>query len=280
MTTDHFGLTNIRLPGGLSAVEAGPSLTGPPSTGTSPDRPPVLLLHGMMGGAWQFSHFQRALADSGYRSLAVNYRGHHDSLPVARLGRVRVRDYLADALHACAHLGGQPLVVGQSMGGLIAQLVAARGAARAAVLVCSLPPKGIRWRGVHGPLSTVRHLPAVLLGRPLRPRRAELDDLILNGLPADRRAEFFDRQVPESSRVGAEMQVGTVEVDPAAVTCPVLSVTTGLDRLVVPGVGIRLARRYRGDHLHFADRAHYALVGEPGWELVAASIISWLDEHR
>ncbi|WP_225729430.1 MULTISPECIES: alpha/beta hydrolase [unclassified Nocardia] len=37
-------------------------------------------------------------------------------------------DYLADAAVARDHLGTDPVVVGQSMGGLIAQLLAARGA--------------------------------------------------------------------------------------------------------------------------------------------------------
>lgn len=261
----------VRLPGGLTAVDAGPK--------QGAGRPPVLLLHGMMGGAWQFSWFQRVLADAGYRSLALNYRGHHDSRPTATLGRLGVRDYLHDALDACAYLETPPIVVGQSMGGLVAQLVAAHRDVRAAVLVCSLPPAGIRWDGVRDPRLAVRHLPAVLTGLPLQPHRGELDDLIFNRIPVGQRRGFFARQVPESSRAGLQIAYGRIAVDAAAVKCPVLSVGAAHDRLVYPHIGAALADRYRGDHLPLTESGHYALVGEPGWPDVAARIVAWLDDH-
>jgi pimeloyl-ACP methyl ester carboxylesterase len=236
--------------------------------------PPVLLLHGMMGGAWQFDGFQRALRAAGYSSLALDYRGHHES--AGRLGGVR--EYVDDAAVACAALGEPPIVVGQSMGGLVAQLLAARMPVRAAVLVCSLPPRGIRWRGVRDQRFALRHASAVLTGRALTPDRAELEDLILNGF-ADESARdlYFVRQVPESSRAGVEIAYGLLDVP--RLDCPVLSVTAGADRLVFPSVGAALAERHGGELLHFEDRGHYALVGEPGWEAVAARIIGWIDER-
>jgi pimeloyl-ACP methyl ester carboxylesterase len=264
-------MSRVRLPGGLSAVEALPA--------EGPFRhAPVLLLHGMMGGAWQFERFQSELARAGYRSLAVDYRGHHDSPPVERLGRVSVLDYLADALAACAFLGGSPVAVGQSMGGLIAQLLAERDAVRAAILVCSLPPRGVRWRGVRNPRRALRHAPSSLFGQPLVPERGELDDLIFNRIPSSERSEFFERQVMESSRAGGEIAFGLIGVDASAVTCPVLSVGASHDRLVLAEVARELAAHYGGDHLQLDGAGHYALVGEPGWREVAARLIEWLDQ--
>jgi pimeloyl-ACP methyl ester carboxylesterase len=237
----------------------------------------VLLLHGMMGGAWQFRWLQPLLAQGGYASLAIDYRGHHDSPPVPNLGRTSVRDYLHDALAACSHLGGRPIVIGQSMGGLIAQMLASRDAARAAVLVCSLPPAGIRWRGARDPRMAWRHLPDTLRGRPLRPVREELDFLIFNRIPPAERREFFDRQVPESSRAGAQIAFGRIHVDARAVRCPVLSVSATHDQLVLADIGAKLARRYRGEHLQLDGAGHYALVGEPGWQEAGTRVLAWLD---
>jgi pimeloyl-ACP methyl ester carboxylesterase len=262
--------TRITLSGGLRAVDGA-------ATETTDDRPPVLLLHGMMGGAWQFDGFQRALSRAGYRSLALDYRGHHGSRPVRRLGGTRVSEYVDDALTACRHLGERPIVVGQSMGGLIAQVLAGGGNASAAVLVCSLPPRGIRWRGARDPRFAWRHLPEVVLRRPLRPHRAELDDLILNRCEPALADVMFARQVPESSRAGTEIAYGLVRAPTGPLGCPVLSVSAGQDRLVSPQVGAMLADRYEGEHLHVEDAGHYALVGEPGWERLAAQIIGWLD---
>jgi pimeloyl-ACP methyl ester carboxylesterase len=262
----------VRLPTGQTAVEM------VPQSGTV-SATPVLLVHGMMGGAWQFSWFQRSLARAGYRSLAVNYRGHHDSLPTEALGRVGVGDYLQDALDACAYLRTPPIVVGQSMGGLITQLLAARGFAHAAMLVCSLPPAGIRWDGARNPRFALRHLPAVLARRPIPPHRAELDDLIFNRIPVEQRHAYFARQVPESSRAATQIAYGRVAVDADQVSCPVLSVSAGHDRLVYPEIGEAIAQRYHGDHLSVEQAGHYALVGEPGWEHLAEQIIEWVAAH-
>jgi len=87
------------------------------------------------------------------------------------------------------------------------------------------------------------------------------------------------RQVPESSRAGAQIGSGRVAVDRAAVTCPILSVSASADRLVHPHVGRELAPRYGGDHLHLDGPGHYAIAGEPGWQPAADQIIAWLDHH-
>lgn len=103
---------------------------------TPAGKPPVLLIQ-MFGSAWYWEGYQRCLADHGYESHAVNLRGHHGSRPVRDIGKVHLREYVDDALEV-AHSLGNPIVIGHSMGGLIAQKVAEAGACRALVL---MPPR-------------------------------------------------------------------------------------------------------------------------------------------
>lgn len=105
-------------------------------------RPPILFIHGLLGGAWYFDRYQQFFAERGHPSFAVNLRGHHGSRPVPDLGRVSLREYAADALEA-ARWVGRPLVVGHSMGGLLALTLAAENAVPAAVLLAPAPPRGI-----------------------------------------------------------------------------------------------------------------------------------------
>ena len=86
-------------------------------------KPPVLLIHGMFGGARYWEKYQGYLAQCGYESHAMNLRGHHGSRPVRDIGKVSLDDYVADALEVAAALKN-PIVMGHSMGGLIAQKVA------------------------------------------------------------------------------------------------------------------------------------------------------------
>lgn len=263
-------ITRTTLPSGLSARTCEPAHA-------DQTEQTLLLLHGMMGGTWQFDLLQPALGAAGYRSVAIDYRGHHDSPTTKPLNRLSVSDYLHDALQACHAIGGKPIVVGQALGGLVGLMLAERDAVSAAVLLCALPPRGIAWRGNHRPRLAFRRWPGAIRGLPMAPRRKELDELVLNRIPAQRREELFQRQVPESSRVAAQVAYGLVTVDSTAVQCPVLSVGASDDRLVAPSVARKLAEQYHGDHLELRGAGHYALVGEPGWETGKDHIVDWLN---
>lgn len=265
-------LRTLRLKHDLTAVHC------EPASGAARGR--ILFLHGMMAGAWQFEHLQPFVAKRGYESLALNYRGHHGSRPVRgrSFGRISVGDYVEDALIA-ARVLGRPIVVGQSMGGLISQKLAEADAVSAAVFMCSLPPRGILWRGSRElAFANLRALPQVVCGRALVPDRRALDALIFNRVEPGERAAMFDKQVPESSWAASQIALGVVAVDATRVRCPVLSVSAEHDRLIAPSAGATLARKYAGTLLELRDCGHYALVGEHGWEPRAEAILDWLDE--
>ncbi len=91
---------------------------------TGGDGPPVMLLHGWMASAdlnWCGAY--DALNDAGYRVLAIDHRGHARGL--RPLVPFRLADCAADAAAVLRELDvGPALIVGYSMGGAIAQLVA------------------------------------------------------------------------------------------------------------------------------------------------------------
>jgi 3-oxoadipate enol-lactonase len=91
---------------------------------TGGDGTPVMLLHGWMASAdmnWCGAYGD--LAAAGYRVLAIDHRGHGRGL--RQLVRFRLEDCAADAADVLRTLGLTPaLIVGYSMGGAIAQLVA------------------------------------------------------------------------------------------------------------------------------------------------------------
>lgn len=91
---------------------------------TGGDGPPVMLLHGWMASAdlnWCGAY--AALAEAGYRVLAIDHRGHGRGL--RPLVPFRLDDCAADAAEVLRTLGLAPaLIVGYSMGGAVAQLLA------------------------------------------------------------------------------------------------------------------------------------------------------------
>ena len=62
----------------------------------------------------------------GWTTHAVDLRGHGTG-PTVDLSRVSMRDYADDVAQLANQLLPQPVLIGWSMGGLIALMVAARG---------------------------------------------------------------------------------------------------------------------------------------------------------
>jgi len=108
----------LRLPdrGELFLRDSGPAHPG--------DAPPVMLLHGWLATAdlnWAGAY--PALIDAGYRVIAIDHRGHGRGLRT--MAPFRLADCAADAAAALRALDvGPAVVVGYSMGGAIAQLLA------------------------------------------------------------------------------------------------------------------------------------------------------------
>lgn len=89
-------------------------------------RPMVLMLHGVGGGrqAWDVSGTGAALAAAGFTALAADFPGYGLSATVQPYDLAGMAGAVLDTL---AHLGGVPVVlVGHSMGGMVAQEVVAR----------------------------------------------------------------------------------------------------------------------------------------------------------
>lgn len=102
------------------------------------DNPPcALAIHGAGGGGWEWAVWQRVWAAAGQPLLAP------DLMPAAAgLAETGLDDYLS-ALRGAARPLSRPLLVGASLGGLLALALAAPLQATALVLVNPLPPAGI-----------------------------------------------------------------------------------------------------------------------------------------
>lgn len=247
----------------------------------------IVMIHGMWGTPHVWRHWRGLLEARGWQVLAPALR-HHDAPPLkppAALGPVSLLDYLADLQAELGRLPHKPVIIGHSMGGLLAQMLAARQACRAAVLLCPAPPAGVF--ALHP--TVVRAFLRIQFRRGWwkRPHRASYKEAMYgtfntctDRLECDREYGHF---VHEAGRVLLEIGYPFLDrrhaarVDPADVTCPLLVIGAGEDRLTPPAVVRKIARRYAGaEHREFADQGHWVL-GQPGWREVATYAADWLD---
>ena len=99
---------------------------GPPSA------PPVVILHGFAGHAWQAELPARVLS-ADFRVVALDQRGHGDSDPAAVYGSVPMTHDLLGFLDVVGVT--RTALVGHSMGGLVAMCAVAREPERFTALV-------------------------------------------------------------------------------------------------------------------------------------------------
>ena len=102
------------------------------------DRPPVLLVHGAANSAPVWRYWQESLAHLGWSSYAVDLRGHGRS--PGPVDGASMMDYADDVAEVAAGLSETPVVIGWSMGGLVALMFANRGLDRACVALAPSAP--------------------------------------------------------------------------------------------------------------------------------------------
>lgn len=238
-------------------------------------RPPILLIHGYFADASLFERWLPFLAARGFPAYAVNLRGRAGSRMDIDLGRASIHDFVDDAEAVARHIGA-PVVVGHSMGGLIAQRLAENGAVRAAALLAPAPPRGIMVLTPRVALKQVKYLPWILASQVVKPRREDLREIVLNRVPAADQEAMLDRLIPDSGRAGRDMSVTGVPVDPYKVVCPLLVIAGDDDRFIPKRIVERVAERYRVPVVTMVGHGHMLIV-EPGWEVVADTVARWIE---
>lgn len=236
---------------------------------------PLLFVHGMWLGTWCWANYLAAAVDRGWDAWAVTLRGHLFSRPVPDRGTVSVRDYARDIQDTLDRVG-PAVLVGHSMGGLAAQLVAVCDKrVRAVALVASVPPRGILPLSAPALLRIWRYLPWLLRERAFRLRGSDVRAMLTNRLAASAHQDVLQRLVPASGRAAREILTG-VAVRAKAVSCPTLVVGARHDRLTPVWMQRRIAERYGADYLESAAHGHMLMI-EDGWETIASQIFSWLE---
>lgn len=247
-------------------------------------KPDVVMVHGAFCGPWAWDGFAAQFHAAGHKVHAPALRFHDGKKPPAALGTTGLGDYTADLEQMIAGLKAPPILVGHSMGGLLAQMVAARKKAAALVLLAPSPPWGVS----PASLGEIAAAQAMFLNpgfwtQVLEPDRGIALSQSLHLLPREARDAVFGRFGPESGRAMLEIMhwgldmARASKVDADAVTCPLLLLTGAEDRVNAPGTVTRIAERYgaRATLEVWPGMGHW-LIGEPGWEKLAARALDWL----
>ncbi len=246
----------------------------------------IFMIHGMWGGPWHWDKFKRYFTEKGFDCITPTLRYHDvgpdDPIPEG-LGTTSLLDYADDLEADIRKLGIKPIIMGHSMGGLLAQILTSRGLAEKAVFIVPVAPAGI----LTFESSVYKSLHDILFKRTFwkKPHKLTYEKAVyalMHKLPEEERDYIYTRAIFESGRAMAEICFGAFgmkgsQVDERKVNCPVLVVSASEDRVTPASMIKKIAKKYQphSTYLEFPGHAHW-ITREPGWEMVADRIIDWL----
>jgi pimeloyl-ACP methyl ester carboxylesterase len=251
---------------------------------------PIVFIHGTNAGPWTLANFADFFAAKGFACHCPAYR-HHDPSPspedAALLQGLSIADYVEDIASFVGTLSAQPILVGHSLGGIIAQKLASRGLASAIVLLNG----SVNW-GILPTTDHERELAKMFIStgafweKTLLPDFETMARFGLNKLDVHQQRRVFDRLGPESGQVMFELffwmfdDNQTTRIDYGATTCPVL-IVSGTDDLAVPPSTSRLIAERYGERATFREAPGYGhyLTLEPAWKEIAKLCADWIDRQ-
>lgn len=240
-------------------------------------RPPILFIHGAFGRPSLLKPWTDFFGQAGFDCVAPALPGRDPSDDEA-LHRCGIGAFFDSVLRVYDALAAPPVIIGHSMGGLLAQKLAAARDPRAVVLLASVPP-GILWPQLKPLPHLAPLMPSILAGRPILPSPRTMREVPLCTLPSAEQDALIPLLVRDSGKVYREMLIGApvTRVNASDVTCPVLCVSAGEDRNVTSRASRQIARRYGAEHFVHPALPHW-IIAESALHEVAPPVLAWISE--
>ena len=247
----------------------------------------AFMIPGAFAGAWCWQNWKTLLESRGWRVSTPELLHHEPSTDVESLIGTGLNDY-TDALAAeIDRLEKPPVIFGHSMGGLLAQKLAARGLAGALVLLTPGSPWGV----LPSSPNEVAAAQGIMSLGPFWTQAlyADFDVACGNSLthiPAGHQRQVFERFVPESGQALYECMFWMYDpgrashINPIDIDCPILCIAADEDKVIDPETVRKTADRYPGLATYaLAEGFGHMLLIEPDWRQIADMALEWLADN-
>lgn len=249
----------------------------------------IVMIHGMWGGKWCWDNYRDFFEENGYKCIIPILR-HHEcnpkDVPISHLGTTSLLDYAEDIEKEIQQLDVKPILMGHSMGGLLAQILGSRGLSEAIVLLTPASPYGIiaiKWSVIKSFLSILTKWN--FWKKPYRQTFNEAVYSMMNNLETKEQKKAFSKFVYESGQAIFEIGLWffdskcAAKVDESKITCPVLVISGTEDKITPASVVKKVAEKYKtATYKEFSNHTHW-VIGEYGWKEIAKFTASWLKEN-
>lgn len=247
----------------------------------------IFFIPGMWSGKDNFTNYSKYFTSKGFKCVFPILK-YHDidsgNKPDPILGTTGITEYVDQLEEEYCKIKGPIIILGHSMGGLLAQLLSVRVKPKSLILLSSAPPFGIN------PLtySVIKSYIGIFL-IPFFWKKAYKIPLksakyaFLNNLPPEKQLSEYNKLVHESGRAILEIGLPIFDkkksssVNSRDIDCPVLVLHGLLDNIVPYNTGVKIAEKYGNlSTLKLLDKNAHLIEIEDGWKDTADYIYSWI----
>jgi pimeloyl-ACP methyl ester carboxylesterase len=244
--------------------------------------PPLLFIHGAWHGAWCWENFLPFFIQRNFEVAAVSLRGHGRSEGRERLAYYHLNDYVDDIKTAVNQFSRPPILIGHSLGGLVAQkYVSTYGGSSVAgmFLMGSIPPNGIRsffFKNVFFRHS-IQSFQLFILGRGEKILRDTvfLKKAFFSNATPHVIVERYSRKMQNESR-SLLINLLNPGIRISNLLFPVGVMGGEFDYIVKKPV-IDAISKYFNVEAIFAPTGHDIML-DGNWEIAANSLLNWIEE--
>jgi pimeloyl-ACP methyl ester carboxylesterase len=251
----------------------------------------IIFIHGMFQNPKSWDKWITFFKARGYNCLAPAWPLHEGEpsdlrdFPPAGLGDLELQKIVDQAEELIASTEEKPILIGHSVGGLIVQLMVAKGLAEMGVAIDSVAPNAMLafdW----GFLKN-----SALITNPFKGNEPFYMDLqsfhesFCNTMNMEETEAAWKAYATHDSRnVLRDCMGETGHIDLDIIHPPLLFIGGSEDQIIPASLNQKNAEAYTdessiADFKEFEGRSHY-ICGQPGWEEVAAYVAEWLEKIR
>ena len=250
----------------------------------------IVFIHGMFvtpesWGPWleYFSHYYRVSAPAWpfHDQSPAFLRAHFDFLGHLDLSTIldRYRKILTPKKD------NPPILIGHSMGGLIAQILLSEGLGSAAVAINSASPKSVTaFTFASLKINWPFFNPLLKSEEPVHLTFEEFSFAFTNMQPDHIKRQAYEKfYVPESRKVGRAPLTEVAKIDCYKRRGPLLIIAGGADNIIPAKLNYENFKYYSADSSNYTEfqlfegRDHWTIAGV-GWQRVATFVENWLNQ--
>lgn len=245
--------------------------------------PNLVFIHGVYHDSWAFEEFKQPFIHQGYPCSLVDLRGHKTEPRVKPNSQVGYTEYLADVAYTLNEIDGGKILVGHSLGGLLAISLSERKDVLGNVLISTPLPTAVRTKQLRliaeHPINSTRFLLTGNAASLYHDTRFTDRYFFSKYTSIQDKASAHERIHKQHEPTQLFRDVMKLKFETSSQSVPTLIILGSEDPTVTTSVGVQLQRLTNGTIVTVPKAGHDIMLEDTS-EIATNVVLEWLSTQK